>query len=153
MSATRRTDGPDTRALLSTLWIVVMLNILARDIHEILRPGFLQEVIAGSVNGNPLTEGVVLAGGIGMSLQIAMILGSRVLPYRSNRRANIVIGAAAIGALVYFTAMATPDLDDLFFAAVEITALLAVVLTAWRWRGEVASVEASGHVHVDAATR
>jgi hypothetical protein len=139
--------------LLSTLWTVVMLNIIIRDIHEILRPGFLQEVMTGSVDGNQLTEGLLLAGGVGMALQIAMILLSRVLPFNVNRRANLLAGTIAIGAVAFVTATGAPDLDDLFFAAVEVAALLAVVWTAWRWRGDAAAVDPSGLAHVDTTMR
>jgi divalent metal cation (Fe/Co/Zn/Cd) transporter len=148
MRTTAMTSDVDTRAVLSTLWIVVMLNITARDIHELLRPGYLQEVMTGSVNGNEMTEGLLLVGGIGIALHIAMILASRVLPRRINRPLNLVAAPLAITTIIVFTATGGPDLDDLFFTVVEVAALLGVVWSAWRWHDDVVD-----HLEVDALAR
>ena len=53
-----------TQTLLSTLWIFVILNIFARDIHELGRPGMLEQVMSGVVDGVVVTEGLMLLGGI-----------------------------------------------------------------------------------------
>lgn len=39
-----------TQTLLSTLWIFIILNIFARDIHELGRPGMLEQVLKYRVN-------------------------------------------------------------------------------------------------------
>jgi hypothetical protein len=89
------------------------------------------------VNGNEMTEGLLLVGGIGIALHIAMILASRVLPRRLNRPVNLVAAPLAITTIIFFTATGRPDLDDLFFTAVEVAALLGVVGSAWRWHADV----------------
>jgi hypothetical protein len=130
MSTNRETTGIDTRALLSTLWIFVLFNIAFRDIHEILRPGFLEEVMTGTVNGVRMTEGFLLLGGMMLEIPIAMVLLSRVLPYRANRWANIIAGPIAIALIVFG---GPSDLDDLFFATIEVVTLLFIVWYAWKW--------------------
>src|SRR5215216_2702946 len=62
MSTNKNTTGIDMKALLSTIWIFVLFNIAFRDIHEILRPGFLEEVMTGTINGVQMTEGFLLLG-------------------------------------------------------------------------------------------
>lgn len=32
----------DTKALLSTFWIFILFNIIFRDIHEFVKPGFIE---------------------------------------------------------------------------------------------------------------
>lgn len=39
----------DRRALLSVLWIFVVLNFFARDIHELGRPGMLAHMMSGRI--------------------------------------------------------------------------------------------------------
>ena len=130
MNTNEKTAGMDIKALLSTLWIFVLFNIVFRDIHEMLRPGFLEEVMTGTVNGVQITEGFLLLGGMMLEVPIAMVLLSRVLPYRVNRWANIIAGPIAIALIVVG---APSDLDDMFFAIIEVVSLLLIVWYAWKW--------------------
>ena len=130
MNTNKKATGMDRKVLLSTLWIFVLLNIIFRDIHELFRPGLLAEMMTGTVNGIQMTEGLLLVAGISIEISIAMVLLSRVLNYRVNRWANIIAGAIAIEFII---ASGAGDLDDMFFATIEVVALLFVIWTAWRW--------------------
>ena len=130
MNTNKKATGMDRKVLLSTLWIFVLLNIIFRDIHELFRPGLLAEMMTGTVNGIQMTEGLLLVAGISIEISIAMVLLSRVLNYRVNRWANIIAGAIAIAFII---ASGAGDLDDMFFATIEVVALLFVIWTAWRW--------------------
>ncbi|MBT9317936.1 hypothetical protein [Leptothoe spongobia] len=44
------------KAKLSTLWIFFLFNLIFRDIHEFVEPGFIEEIMTGTSNGNPITE-------------------------------------------------------------------------------------------------
>ncbi len=121
----------DKRALLSTLWIFVLLNIIFRDIHEFFRLGLLEEMMTGIVNGNQVTEQVMLIGAFMVEIPILMVLLSRILNYRINRWANIIIGAVTIALVI---GMGQKDLDDIFFATVEVIALSAIIWLAVKWR-------------------
>ena len=121
----------ETKAKLSTLWIFFLLNIIFRDIHEFVEPGFIAEIMTGTSNGNPITEQMLLLGGFMIEVPISMVLLSRLLPYRANRWANIIV-AAMYSALVLF--FGTTDLDDTFHMVMEIAALSFVIWSAWRWR-------------------
>ncbi|MEM8830441.1 MAG: DUF6326 family protein [Cyanobacteria bacterium P01_G01_bin.19] len=117
----------DKKALLSTLWIFVLLNVIFRDLHEFFRVGMIEEIISGT----PVSEQVMLIGGIMMEIPILMVLLSRILNYRINRWANIIIGAVIIALII---GMGYEDLDDIFFATVEVIALSAIVWLATKWR-------------------
>ncbi len=121
----------DQKALLSTLWIFVLLNMIFRDIHEFFRPGLLEEMMTGIVNGNQVTEQVMLIGAFMVEIPILMVLLSRILNYRINRWANIIIGAVTIALVI---GMGQKDLDDIFFATVEVIALSAIIWLAAKWR-------------------
>ncbi len=68
----------DKKALLSTLWIFVLLNLIFRDIHEFFRAGLLEEMMTGVVNGNQVTEQVMLIGAFMVEIPILMVLLSRL---------------------------------------------------------------------------
>lgn len=126
-----KTTDIDMKALLSTLWIFILLNMIFRDIHELGRPGMLEEIMSGVVNGVQVTEGLMLLGGVMIEITILMVILSRVLTYRFNRWANIIVGALTAG---FILTNGRNDLDDFFFATVEIVALAVIVWLAWRWR-------------------
>ncbi len=118
----------DRRGVLSALWIFVLLNMLFRDIHEFARPGAIEEFMALDV-----AEGILLASGVVLTVFIAMIVLNRVLSVTSARWTNLVVSAVAIAAMV---ANPPGDLDDIWFFAVEIVALLVIIGLAWTWRQE-----------------
>ncbi len=114
----------DNRAVLSALWITVLLNVLFRDVHEILRPGLIAEVMTGSLNGVALTDGVFLGAALLLQIPIAMVVLSHVLPPATNRRVNSV---AALAALMALAAGDRVDADDAVFAVVQALALLVIL--------------------------
>ena len=126
MNANEPTFFPKMQAKLSALWIFVLLNILFRDIHELGRPGMLEEMMNSNVS-----EELFLFAAIFLQIPLSMVILSQLLPPHINRWANIIAGALAIVSVI----VAGPaDLDDYFFAGVEIVALLTIIWFAWRWR-------------------
>ena len=125
-------DSPtmNMKAKLSTLWIFMLLNVSFDDIHGLLKPGFLEEIMTGTVNGTQMTEGLLLLGAVMIEVPIAMVLLSRVLKYRVNRWVNIIAGAMTI-ALVINNRPAAPD--QIFFATIEVVTMLLIVWYAWKW--------------------
>ncbi len=120
----------DMKAKLSISWIFVLLNVIFRDIHELFRPGLLAEMMTGTVNGVQMTEGILLVAGIVLEIPIAMVLLSRVLPYRINRWANLIAGVIAIPLVI---GIGPKDLDDMFFATIEVVSLTLLIWFAWKW--------------------
>ena len=74
-----------------------------------------------------------------MEIPIAMIILSRVLPFRANRWANIIAGAIMALVQVGTMSMGTPPtLHYLFYSAIEIACNLFIVWYAWTWRNSEA---------------
>lgn len=116
---------------LLSLWIFVFFNMIFRDLHEFGRPGFIQEMITGVVNGVQITDGLLLVGGIMIEIPLLMLPLSQLLPFKANRLVNIVIGTLMIP--LQISVYSRPDLDDIFFLVFEIAALLLIIWYAWRW--------------------
>jgi hypothetical protein len=136
MNTNKQTTQLEPKAILSTLWIFVLLNIIFRDIHEIVTPEFIEKTI----NSVQPTEGLFLAAAIMLEIPIAMVFLSRILKYGLNRWANIITGVLVIVLTVINNT--TPDLDDIFFVIVEITGALLIIWYAWKWRQQEDSSQA-----------
>jgi len=132
MSDAMERKKASTRTVLSTLWVFVLLNLFAKDIHELGRPGMLQQIMTGVVDGVTITEELMLLGGVMFEIPILMVLLSQLLPYRINRWANI--GAGPLTILIEVYSNLDPDLDNVFFLVIKLLALLGVVWVAWKWK-------------------
>lgn len=123
----------DTKALLSTLWIVVAINMVKADVLSLYIPGSVDEV-AKTAGDTPIPL-LMLGGAILMEISILMILLSRVLERGVNRWANIVAGAITI-AFVAIGGATYPHY--IFIATVEVICLVLIIWFAWKWRNEAA---------------
>lgn len=121
----------DTKVLLSTLWIVVMINMLKADILSLYIPGAAEEVARTSASAGASIPQLMLVGAIMGQLGIAMIILSRVLKYGINRWVNIVVGVVTI-AYIWGGMASYPHY--IFIATVETLCLLLIVGFAWTWR-------------------
>ncbi len=127
------TNQPDARALLSTLWIVVMIGILAADVLSLNIPGSEELLKTTSVSAGLSIPQLMFIGAVMNGLALAMIILSRVLPSRVNSWVNIMVGLITFA---YIWAGAAPYPHYTFIAAVETICLLAIIWLAWRWRTE-----------------
>lgn len=129
MNANKKTrEMIDTKVLLSTLWIVVMINMLKADILSLYIPGALDEM-AEFAGGTPITQ-LMLGGAIMMEISIVMIILSRVLRYQVNRWANII---ASVITIAFVVGGGSTYPHYLFIAAVEIVCMLLIIWFAWKW--------------------
>ena len=127
-------DRQDTKALLSTLWVVIMINMLKADILSLYIPGTLDKLVEFA-GDTPITQ-LMLGGAIVMEILIAMIFLSRVLAYRVNRWANIIAGVITI---VFVVGGGSTYPHYLFIATVEIVCSLLIIWIAWNWKPVVAA--------------
>jgi hypothetical protein len=136
MNASGKATGKiDTKVLLSTLWIVVMINMLKADILSLYIPGAAAEV-ARTAGDTPIPL-LMLGGAIMMEISILMILLSRVLKYGVNRWLNIITSSITI-AFVIGGGVSYPHY--IFIATVEVVCLLLIIWIAWKWRNVEAKV-------------
>ena len=132
MNTTKKTTGKiDTKVLLSTLWIVVMINMLKADVFSLNIPGAAEELARTSASAGASIPQLMLFGAIMGQLGIAMIILSRVLKYGINRWVNIVVGIVTIayiwGGMSFYP-------HYIFIATIETICLLLIIWFAWNWR-------------------
>jgi len=128
-----RATGMDRKALLSTIWIFVVLNYLYCDVVSLMDSGVLKQYLGGNVDGMEMTQWFLLGGAILMEISIAMVLLSRVLEFSANRWANIIAGTVTtlVQLLMLFTR--SSRMYYWFFSIIEIASTAAVVWLAWSW--------------------
>ena len=116
--------------LLSKLWLFVLLNMIFRDLHQLGKASFIEEILSGVVNGVKITDELMLFGGVLAEIPIALALFSNYLPPKTNKWTNIA--ASTITALVLLSGLPSADLDDIFFLAIEVTSLISIMVVAWK---------------------
>lgn len=121
----------DTKVLLSTLWIAVMINILKADILSLYIPGAVEEVARTSASAGTSIPQLMLVGAVMGQIGIAMVVLSRVLKYGINRWANIV---ASIATIAYIWGGMASYPHYIFIATVGTLCLLLIIGFAWTWR-------------------
>ncbi|MCL4804287.1 MAG: hypothetical protein KJ046_08315 [Anaerolineae bacterium] len=129
--STTPTKRIDTRVLLSTLWIVVMINMLKADILSLYIPGASEELAKTAVGAGVTIPVLMLSGAVMMEVSTLMILLSRVLKYGLNRWANIITSVITI---VFVIGGGLTYPHYIFIAAVEVICLSLIIWIAWRWR-------------------
>ena len=135
MNTSKKTvDVQDKKAVLSTLWIFLAANYIYCDLLSHMEPAVLRELITGTLGSIQVTQVFLLSAAIMMEIPFAMILLSRVLPYRVNRWANVIAGAIMVAIQVGTMGMGTPPtLHYLFYSAIEVACNLFIVWYAWKW--------------------
>ncbi len=152
MKATNKTiEMKDRKVILSTLWIFALFNYVYADIltlyfNPALQKEAWKQLLSGSVGSVHITQGFVLVGAILLETAIAMVLLSRVLPYRANRWVSIIVAVLHTAAVAQsLTGPLYWNLFYAFFATIEIACTLFIVWYAWTWRQpEVGGVLSGG---------
>lgn len=121
----------DTRAKISTLWVVVMMNMIYADILGFLGEGVLEEMISGYAGEIKLTETLILIAALMVEIPIIMILLSRILKYKINRIVNI---AAACFTILFIIGGGSLAWEYIFIASVETILMLCIIWIAWNWK-------------------
>jgi hypothetical protein len=125
----------DMRIALPLLWVFMLVNYLYCDVISLFDPSVLRAVVGAGPSGGTvvMTPEMLFASGVLMEIPMAMILLSRVLPYRVDRWTNVV--AAAFMVLVQFGSLfvGAPAAYYLFFTAIEVGTLVVIAALALRW--------------------
>lgn len=124
----------ERKAVLSTMWIFVLLNMIYADFLGMLRPGYLELLDRMS---QQLSGTAVLLFAVLMEVVIVMVPLSKILNRKANRWTHFVVVPLSILWVVVPSLM--PSLGDstplsyVFFATVEVGTMLAMLWFAWRW--------------------
>ena len=126
----------DTKERLSLFWIFALLNYLYADVVAL----FAIVGLPNLADAPHLPPWALLGSAVLMEIPIAMIVASRLLPFRANRLANIIAGTILTlinGVLTFVPPLVgaqTPALPEyLFFATIETVCTSVIVWQAWTW--------------------
>jgi hypothetical protein len=125
----------DIKERLSLFWLFALLNYLYADVIG------LWDIIGTRNFHVHLPPWALMGSAMLMEIPIAMIVASRVLPFRANRLANIIAGVIVTvvnGFLTYVPPLvgwgSTPALREyLFFATIETVCTSFIVWQVWTW--------------------
>jgi hypothetical protein len=93
-------------------------------------------MMTGVVNGVQITDGLLLVGGIMIAVPLLMIPLIQFLNFKANRLTNLFMVVLQIVSVIGNNM--APDLDDVFFAVIELVALLLILRLAWNWKEHAA---------------
>jgi hypothetical protein len=123
------TEGSvDRKVILSTLWIFYMFQQAYGDITTLYYSVFINHTPSVTYTNTFLLFAALL-----VEPAMAMILLSRILKYRANRWANILVGVALTGVTVVSLFVGTPTPVYAFISAISIVTGVIVVGYAWKW--------------------
>ena len=134
MNTSEKTAMFDVRSKFSTLWILVLFNMVFADIVGFMNPGALEGIMRGAT-GFEITQGLLVVFAVLLEIPIVMIFLSRVLTRKANQWANTV--AAAITTLFVIVGRSN-YLSYFFFATMEVALMVLIVWYAWTWNKQEA---------------
>jgi hypothetical protein len=118
----------NTRAGLSTMWIFVMINMIFADILSAMDASILKQFLAGRADQITITPTFILIAAIATEIPMLMVIGSRMLPLRISRWANIGV---AVYTVAYIWGGMVPMPHYIFFAAMQTIACASIAWGAW----------------------
>ena len=123
----------DRKTVLSTLWIFAVLNYLYCDIMGLMDSNLLSQYLTGNVNGMELNEDFLFVAAILMEIPIAMVLLSKITPYKFNRWANIIAGTLMTLVQTATLFAGASAKYYVFCSIIEIGTTVAIVWLAFKW--------------------
>ena len=118
---------------LAALWATLMFLYTYGDILGFYTPGNLEQLISGEIEGIQLTEGLLIANAVSMTIQSVMIFLSVALKANANRWANLILGVFAAVVLIVATYVGGIDVRYAIQASVELVLISLILWHAWKW--------------------
>ena len=119
--------------ILSALWVARMLTGFVGDVLKFYEPGMAAQILAGAVNGMPLTPGFLLTAAIIFVIPVFMAYLSLTLPPKANRWANIIMAGLFFGLNLIGELPTYEYTYRTFLVIVEMVFLALIVWYAWKW--------------------
>lgn len=121
---------PDMKVKLSTLWIVVLINMIFADIFSIM----VELVNKDTLNIPGDVKTIMAIAAIVTNIPILMIYFSRILEYKANRIINMI---AAILTIIYVIGGGDTAPHYLIIASIEVILLIMILVYSIKWKNEV----------------
>lgn len=116
---------------ISTLWIVVVINIAFADILSFLYPGVIAQYLEGVAENVVITPTLLVVAAVLLEIGILMIYLSVATSQRISRILNLI---AAPITILFVLGGGSFMPHYVFFASVEVLLLAYITYLAWGWR-------------------
>ena len=140
---TVRTDTPTlldatpvpVQAKLAAAWTSFMFLYIYVDYLALYKPGFLDDLLAGTVHEFDTGPTFVALALTLMAIPILMVLLSTTLPARVNRTVNLVVAALYIPVTIYNAAGESWTYAYFYGLSIglEVLILAYILRSAWTW--------------------
>lgn len=140
-----KTSHESAQANLSAFWLFVLLNYIYCDILTHMDPEAMKAILSGTAGNLKITPGFLLGASVYMEIPIAMVLLSRILPFRAARWACILAGTIMTAGQVASLFIGTEAANYYrFYSAIEIAGTMFIMWYAWtKLKGAPASIPAT----------
>ena len=119
---------------LALFWVALMFFYLYNDLFSFFKPGTVEELVGGSLEGIVFTQELLFGAALLMALPSIMIFLSLTLKAKLNRMVNIIVGIFHMVVLV--GTMLVPGDLWVFYATYmvfEAVFIILIVWHAWKW--------------------
>ena len=119
---------------LALFWVALMFFYLYNDLFSFFKPGTVEELVGGSLEGIVFTQELLFGAALLMALPSIMIFLSLTLKAKLNRMVNIIVGIFHMVVLVG-TLMVPGDLWVFYatYMVFEAVFIILIVWHAWKW--------------------
>jgi len=119
---------------LALFWVALMFFYLYNDLFSFFKPGTVEELVGGSLEGIVFTQELLFGAALLMALPSIMIFLSLTLKAKLNRMVNIIVGIFHMVVLVG-TLMVPGDLWVFYatYMVFEAVFIVLIVWHAWKW--------------------
>lgn len=127
------------RAKLAAAWTSLMFLYAYVDILAFFRPGYIHDILAGTVWRLDITQTFVTGALALMAIPILMVVLSMTLPARANRIVNLIVASVCVP---YSAFNAVGESWTYFYGlgvALEVIVLALILRYAWTWPRRTAS--------------
>ena len=128
----------DVRIKLSALWIAEMFCYLFAAVWDNYKPGVLEQLIAGEIDGIPITQEVLFGNAVMMVIPSVMVFMALILKDKVNRLVNIILSMFFTGVILityayYYVSGVNTWAYSYVFAITEIMLYALIVWHVWKW--------------------
>jgi len=124
----------NVKVKLALFWVALMFFYLYNDLFSLFKPGTVEELVGGSLEGIVFTQELLLGAALLMALPSIMIFLSLTLKAKLNRMINIIVGIFHMVVLVG-TTMVPGDLWVFYatYIVFEAVFIILIIWHAWKW--------------------
>jgi hypothetical protein len=124
----------NVKVKLALFWVALMFFYIYNDLLSMFKPGTVEELFGGSLEGIVFTQEILFGAALLMALPSFMVILSLKLKAKLNRLVNIIVGIFHIIVLVS-TLSVGGDLWAFYalYMVFEAVFIILIVWTAWKW--------------------